>query len=396
MSTIALHSTTASQTASPALKAEPQLAARSRLGRWALLFGVWSIPGILSTSQIYFLGQMNFPAQVTKIMNISFRAAFIWQFPPWLCWALFTPILLRLGKRFPFEKTRIVTSAAVHLLAIVVAASLHFAAASVCGRLAGQEFYTSKPFQEVLAIVFVRNIHLDIFAYMAVLALIHAYEYHNRYREREIANARLETELAQAELEALKMQLHPHFLFNTLNAISILVRKRETQASVRMITGLSDLLRMALDNVGRQLVSLKQEIDFVSRYLEIEKTRFADRLTVDVNVAADALNAEVPNLLLQPIVENAIRHGIAPRASSGHIEIRAEIHDKTLLIQVSDNGLGLPKPWNVDQCKGVGLKNIKARLEQLYGVKHQFNVDDKEGGGVVVRIEIPFRLASME
>jgi LytS/YehU family sensor histidine kinase len=155
-----------------------------------------------------------------------------------------------------------------------------------------------------------------------------AFTYYRKYREGELRAVELQAQLAQAQLQALKMQLHPHFLFNTLNAIAALVRKNENKAATDMLAGLSDLLRLALENVGAQEVSLQRELEFLERYLEIEKIRFADRLQVKMHIAPETLEARVPNLILQPLVENAIRHGIAPRSASGLIEICAERYDE--------------------------------------------------------------------
>jgi hypothetical protein len=357
--------------------------------KWGLLIGLWSIPGLISTSQLYFLlGQRDTP--------VSFRAAFLWQFPPWLFWAFMTPIVLRLGRRFPLERGRLGSSIGVHLLATLVAAVGHFIVSAACGRLAGQEFYLTHGFVELVGRLFVRNIHLELFTYWGVLAMVHAFEYHRRFREREVTAAKLETQLAQAELTALKMQLHPHFLFNTLNTVAVLVRKQDTQGSIRMLTGLSDMLRIALENVGRQVVPFKQELDFADRYLQIEKTRFQDRLSVKMSISPEVLEAEVPNLILQPIVENAIRHGIAPRASSGSIEVEARKEGGDLAIYIRDDGKGLGKAWDASKCKGVGLSNVCARLEQLYGKKHRFSIEDQDGGGVLVTMKVPFRLDASE
>lgn len=358
--------------------------------KWSLLVGLWSIPGLISTSQLYFLWQQKDSPPLTL------RAALLWQFPPWLLWALITPIVIRLGRRFPLEKGRIGSSVGVHLLAVLVAAAGHFTVSAICGRLAGQEFYITHPFVEVVARIFARNIHLELFTYGGVLAMVHAFEYHRRFRERELAAARLETQLAQAELEALKMQLHPHFLFNTLNTVAVLVRKQDTQGSIRMLTGLSDLLRLALENVGRPIVPLKQELDFVDRYLEIEKTRFRDRLAVQMNIEPAVLQAAVPNLILQPLVENAIRHGIAPRAAPGRIEIDARTKDGELHIQIRDDGKGLGSSWDAEACKGMGLRNVRTRLEQLYGPEHRFSIEERAEGGALVSLKLPFRTDAPE
>ena len=194
----------------------------------------------------------------------------------------------------------------------------------------------------------------------------------------------LEGLLTRAELQNLKMQLHPHFLFNTLHTISVLMMRNVTAAN-RMLIRLSDLLRITLDNAGAQEVTLKQELDFLNGYLEIEQTRFHDRLTVNRDIDPATLDVMVPNLLLQPLVENAIRHGISTRADAGLIEIRSRREADRLVIEISDNGQGLP--GNVK--KGVGLANTEARLEQLYGNSHSFALLPAPSGGLLVRIVIP-------
>src|SRR5256886_9309459 len=185
------------------------------------------------------------------------------------------------------------------------------------------------------------------------------------------------------------MQLNPHFLFNTLHAISSLMQK-EVEAADQMITRLSDLLRYALESTDAQEVPLRQELDFLERYLEIEQTRFGDRRAVRVDVAPDTLDALVPNLVLQPLVENAIRHGIEPRSQGGRIELRCRCDNGRLLLVVRDNGVGLSPNGKLEE--GVGLSNTRARLEQLYGEQHSFAFSEAPGGGLTVRLELPFRV----
>jgi two-component system LytT family sensor kinase len=186
--------------------------------------------------------------------------------------------------------------------------------------------------------------------------------------------SQLQAQLAQSQLQALKMQLHPHFLFNTLHAISSLMR-RDVEAAERMIARLSDLLRLTLENVGAQETSLRQELEFLERYLEIEQTRFRDRLQVKMEIEPETLDARVPNLILQPLVENAVRHGVTPHAGPGLI-----------------NGAGLPDARRAQIKEGVGWANTRARLEQLYGADHLFDLSNRDEGGLVVSLTIPFRV----
>lgn len=196
--------------------------------------------------------------------------------------------------------------------------------------------------------------------------------------------SQLETQLAGAQLDALRMQIHPHFLFNTLNAIAALQRQ-DSEAAQRMMVRLADFLRLTLESSGDQEVSLRREVDFLSRYLEIERIRFAERLAVDMAIDPDALDARVPNLILQPIVENAIRHGVAARSAPGRLEIGASRRNGCLFLRVKDSGPGMkPSP-----SEGIGLINTRARLDKLYGRASRLSLENAQDGGLEVTIQIP-------
>jgi LytS/YehU family sensor histidine kinase len=239
-----------------------------------------------------------------------------------------------------------------------------------------------------------RNFFLfDFFIYWAIIGVGYALDYRERYRERESLAAQLKSQLAEAKLEALKMQLHPHFLFNTLHAIAGLVRSNEKMPAVNMIAGLSDLLRHALESADEQEVPLRDEVKFVELYLDIQKVRFSDRLTVRIEIAPDTLDALVPNLLLQPLVENAIRHGISVNDSAGVIIINAYRDDRLLRIRVCDDGPGLQSGWQMEDSEGIGLANTSERLKHLYGAEHRFDLSNGATGGMIAAIAIPFRVS---
>jgi sensor histidine kinase YesM len=216
-------------------------------------------------------------------------------------------------------------------------------------------------------------------------------EYYRRFHERELRASELEKRLAEARLQALQMQLNPHFLFNTLHAISSLMH-RDIDAADRMIVRLSDLLRSALENVGIQEVQLREELAFLDSYLEIEQTRFGDRLTLRREIDPETLDALVPNLVLQPLMENAIRHGIEPRAQPGLIGLRARRENGMLHLQVFDNGNGIAAPQTFEE--GIGLSNTRARLQQLYGNAQRLELANSPQGGLVVSVRIPWRTAT--
>jgi LytS/YehU family sensor histidine kinase len=302
---------------------------------------------------------------------------------------LWTPLVSWLARRFPFERGKILRSLPVHLLTgtvfSLISLVMYLTVYLVVNQIARQ-FSFAANFKALLFAEF----HSCFFIYLSIVGLTHAYDYHKRYRERELAASQLKAQLVQAQLDVLKMQLHPHFLFNTLNTISVLMTK-DVEAANRMLGHLSDLLRAALKNAHTHEVSLSEEFEFLKSYLEIEQTRFSDRLEISTYIDPETLEACVPSLILQPLVENAIRYGIAPRADTGHLEIRAERVNGTIQLQVRDDGPGLQDEFHQHSADRVGLSNTRARLEQLYGSEYRFDLHNASEGGLVVTINIPFR-----
>jgi LytS/YehU family sensor histidine kinase len=235
------------------------------------------------------------------------------------------------------------------------------------------------------------NLDRWLLVYWFILILRHAFDYYHSYRKGELKASQLRTQLVQSQLEALKMQVHPHFLFNTLHSISALLSK-DTDGARKMITRLGDFLRLTLENSGSMEVTLQQEIEFLNGYLEIERIRFQDRLTTEIKIDPEVLDVRVPNLILQPIVENAMRHAVGS-SHAGHVEIFAFPRNGALHIEVNDNGPGL----SVDHAgetrrgKGLGLANTRARLVGLYGTDASFEMTNRPSGGLTVSIEIPRR-----
>jgi LytS/YehU family sensor histidine kinase len=231
--------------------------------------------------------------------------------------------------------------------------------------------------------------HSNLLTYSILVAATQGYLYYQRYRQGELRSAQLSTQLAQAQLQALRMQLHPHFLFNTLNSIATLIHK-DPDAADGMTAQLSDLLRLTLDNIGVQEVPLAQELEFLERYLEIERTRFSDRLVVRIEVAPETLDASTPYLILQPLVENAVRHGIAVRATPGCVIVRAVRDGGMLVLEVKDDGSGIRSVASSNN--GLGISSTRERLERLYGDAHTFELSNAAEGGLAVKLAFPFRL----
>ncbi len=352
---------------------------RTKLNR-TLLFLVWTLFGLYMAIQTYLLSARS-QAPVSLPFALFSEMAFAYL------WALLTPLVLWFSEKFSQERLRLPFYLAVHFALGFAVALLHRVIFTFM--TAGYRFlFEGAPFSWPRSLAQLFS-YLDYGAllYGMILILDNAFTYYRRYQENLLRTAQLETQLAQAQLQALKMQLHPHFLFNTLNAISVLIGKRPGAAR-QTLQRLSELLRLTLENAGAQLVPLKTELEFLQRYLQIERTRFEDRLTIQMNVAEETMSALVPNLILQPLVENAIRHGVMEQRGPARLEISALRDNGTLRLQVRDNGKGLVE--NESNKAGIGLQNTRARLEKLYGERHRFMLSNVADGGALAAIEIPF------
>src|SRR4029077_17072143 len=281
----------------------------------------------------------------------------------------FSPFIFRFSRRFRVEFRRLrVRNLAVHLPAVVLFAAAHQALSlatlwAITPRIRGE-------FESSLSAYYARHFGYGFYIDLIIASLIvigaHALLYYDDFRTSELQQSALKAQLAQAQLRALKMQVHPHFLFNTLHSISSLVLEDPPKAN-SMIARLGDFLRLTIENSEQQLVTLKEETEFLRCYLDIEQVRFGDRLTVAFALEPQTLSAQVPHLILQPVVENAIQHAIAPRAARGRINIEAKCLNNLLRLEVKDNGPGIASNGDLPGAEGVGLSNVRARLHQTYG-----------------------------
>ena len=371
--------------------AQEQIATRSRpavwqrwWGRLAIIWGIWTFIGLVFTAQFYFA---SYRSERPMPFVDAVYMQMIWAY----LFALATPLVLWTVTRMPIERDSWIRNALLHLPISIVLGVLLTALGRVLIWLRwGWPYDKPLTFESIVRFV-IANFTEAIGIYMLIALTGYAFSYYRRFREGQVKTLQLEAQLSQAQLHALKMQLHPHFLFNTLHSISALLNK-DADAARKMITRLGDFLRLTLENSGSQEVTLRQEMEFLSCYLEIERIRFQDRLVTHVDVAQQTLDAKVPNLILQPIVENAIRHGIAPRSTKGLIEIEAKQRNGRLRIQVRDNGPGLSAHRTSENVfkKGLGLANTETRLEQLYGSAQSFKLSNNPEGGLIVTLEIPF------
>ncbi|SEU38830.1 Histidine kinase [Myxococcus fulvus] len=356
--------------------------------RLPLLMLVYAVPGVIAALHTWVYAQAKDP-------SYSFTRALLVQLPPWQYWAFATPVVLGLGRRFRLERGVWPRALAVHVAALAVLMVPYVTLIYFVSRAAGEKWLAETSLGQMLPLMMAKHVITSLLIYGTLVAIGYAVEYHRRYREGELAQSQLETRLAHAQLDVLRAQLHPHFLFNTLNAISVLVRKQDTAGSIRMLTGVSELLRMTLNSTGRQRVPLHEDLDFLERYLDIEQTRFQDRLQVVRAIDPVTLGALVPSLILQPLVENAIKHGLAVRAGSGCVELHASREGTRLVLEVLDDGPGLAPGWE-RQDGGIGVANVRARLQQLYADRHVFSLENRTEGGVRARLELPFQSASAE
>ncbi len=324
--------------------------------------------------------------------NIPWGAALAVNIPFYLSWGVLALGVLYLARRFPIagDRRRRARNVLVHVVASFVVASLHLALAEGVFELVRVWRGMSVNYFDAVIFSFRHNIHINLLTYWAIVALRHLRDYDRGLREKELVASRLKEQLARAELSALRMQLQPHFLFNALNSISSLVYERPELAD-RMLVRLSDLLRQSLETSGQQEIPLEQELDFVARYLEIERMRYPDRLEVTRHVDPLLVDAAVPAFVLQPLVENAVVHGVGRSAEPCRVTLRAWREDGELILEVENDhpaGAGWgPGPSG----SGVGIQNTRARLEQLYGGRARLELDLRPGRRALARVFLPFR-----
>lgn len=340
------------------------------LARWGLFAAGLLLLSLFTAAHMYVVYRERIP--------IEWSEALLSGFATWYPWLLLGPGVGWLARRFPFEPGRWRTSVLVHAPASLAFGVLHGVLRWAVGPLVDS---TPIPIDRII----VGQLLLTVLSYFVIASAFQALMNYGRFRERELRASQLETRLAQAQLEKLRMQLHPHFLFNTLHAISTLVH-RDPEAADEMVSQLSDLLRMTLENIDKQEVLLREELDFLQRYLDIQQTRFENRLHVTLDIDPDTLDARVPNQLLQPLVENAIRHGLDGRPAGGSIAIASRLAGDALQVTVRDDGEGVRDPGRPE---GIGLGNTRARLTQLYGARASLELANHRDGGAIVTVVVP-------
>ncbi|MEX2608343.1 MAG: histidine kinase [Gemmatimonadota bacterium] len=350
-------------------------------GQWAVALLLWSVPALLFTVPALGRGEPLGTVLLTESM-------------PWLYWALVTPLVLAQARRHPIEAPRrrraLLVHAATGALAGVLFATVNVIFFRMLGAPTAEPGAAGTGFLRMWAEAALVWTPMGLIFYAAIASVGFALAYQQRLAERDLHAARLEAQLGEARLQALRNQLDPHFLFNTLNTVAMHVRADDKETSVGLLARLSELLRHMLEEERAAEVPLRTEMQYVKRYLEIEGARFGDRLTTRVRVPESVLDAHVPNLLLQPLVENAIRHGIAAHPAAGTLVLWADRRGDRLHIEVLNDGAALADDFSLDTTRGVGIRNTRARLTHLYNGGATFRLENR-GGGVAAVVELPWR-----
>jgi hypothetical protein len=353
---------------------------------WAFVSAAWLGPAILAAFEAYMQSRLGNRPPVTW-------RALLWEGGDWLIYALLTPVVFLIARRFPLTRERLAARVAINLLASVL---LCVAWAGAGSTLQWALFPgATPPTSRDLLSWFFTSLPFGVAVYFAVLGVEHAARFFIEARARETQAARLSAQLAEARLGALRMQLQPHFLFNSLNAIAVVVRDRETTKATRMLEQLGEMLRRVIRTDRPPEVPLAEELDFLRQYLAIEEVRFSDRLRPVFEVDPSLLRAAVPEFLLQPLVENALRHGLAKRVSATLLKIEARRERDELVLTVTDDGPGLEGDAQ-EAREGVGLANTRERLATLYGDRARLVLAPTPQGGATAIVRLPYREVGAE
>ena len=351
--------------------------------QWVWMASIWVGLGLFDALQTVFVMR-------SERMHHAWLTLFATVMFSWLPWALATPLILRLGRKFPPAKPIRILTWLVHLSACA-AMGLIFSAWTSWLDFLFNPYLDPAPsrYMALWFDKFYNGLLSYVVLYAAILTLNYVLDSQRRIALQETETARLNEQLVKAQLHALRQQIEPHFLFNTLNSVAGLVREGRNDSAVSMIAGLSDLLRRMLDDSARQQVPLREEMEFAQKYLNIQKVRFADRLQIDLDVPGELYSAQVPSLILQPMVENAIKHGIAKRTQGGRIRIAVSRRDGILTLSVCNDGPNMPLELETTR-PGIGISNVRTRLKTLYGEAFELSMRNQNSGGVEVTVSLPF------
>ncbi len=350
--------------------------------RWIFGIALWIIVASLSTGYWRLFPPSDHPYSWWELYRVKVVL--------WLLWGAFTPLILEFAARYRVDSSRTLRNALILSVGSIVGTIAYLAVYTVVVILNLVPAEQSETISDVVRFVLASHATFFLLAFWAMVGIEHVLGYYRAYHGQKLEAARLEAQLAESQLTSLRLQLQPHFLFNSLHALGALVRKGETSRAIEMLNGVAELLRASLSGVSRSEITLLEELDLLEHYLVIVRLRFGDQLSITQEIDDALGQAMVPGFLLQPIVENAVRHGIERNGGSGSIRISAERRNDRLALVVENSGANtgdeLPKSGN----EGIGLSNTAARLQTLYGPQQHVHLESKSSGGACVTIEIPF------
>jgi two-component system, LytTR family, sensor kinase len=354
--------------------------------RWRWIAAFWSAAALFDASQSVLIMH-------AEGRHHPWQPLFGTELASWLPWVLVTPLVIHLARRYPIFPGVNVRTIGVHLMTFTLIACISEAWSALLQMLFNPWGNRTWPtFVDTWSVTLLFQALTFLVAYALILTVTFVVDARESMTLQITETARLNEELSKAQLAALRRQMEPHFMYNTLNSIAGLVRDQRNDAAVSMIVGLSEFLRRSSEDSHRSQVTLEEEVEYLQRYLEIQKVRFGERLQVSVDIPTELLRAQVPNLLLQPLVENAIKHGIAARVAGGKVRVAGECHNGTLHLTVYNDGSALPHDWESAQS-GVGLKNLRKRLQILHGDGSTLQLKSAHPSGVEVVVALPFREA---
>jgi two-component system, LytTR family, sensor kinase len=354
---------------------------------WLWIAALWCVGALFEASQAVLI--MRF----AENKHHSWLPLFGTELATWLPWALATPFVIRLARHYPIIRGTSFRTVAVHLAAFTAISMVAEAVSAALQVLFNPWGNRRLPtFWDTWSTTLLYQVLIFLNAYALILTITYLVDSRQNIARQMTETARLNEELSKAQLSALRRQMDPHFMFNTLNSIAGLVRDHRSEAAVSMIVGLSEFLRRASEDSHRSQVTLAEEVEYLQRYVDIQKVRFEDRLQISVNIPHDLMSAQVPNLLLQPLVENAIKHGIAKRIAGGAVRVAGERRDGRLYLSVYNDGPGFPEDWQ-SNGSGVGLGNLRTRLIILHGDSAEIRMEKAGTDGVEVLVILPLREA---
>jgi two-component system, LytTR family, sensor kinase len=354
---------------------------------WRWIAALWCAGGLFDAIQAVLV------LRFAHGSHQSWLPVFATEMATWLPWALATPWIISLARRYPFVRGPTLRAVAVHLLAFITIGAVAEAWTATLQVLFNPWGYRRQPeFWDSWSTTLLYHVLIFLIAYALILTLTYLVDSRDNVARQVSETARLNEELSRAQLAALRRQIEPHFMFNALNSIAGLVRDRRNDAAVSMIVGLSEFLRRATENSHRSQVTLAEEVEYLQRYVDIQQVRFGERLRVSVDIPADLLGAQVPNLLLQPLVENAIKHGVATRVVGGNVRVTGARRDSNVYLSVYNDGPSFPDDWQTNRA-GVGLANLRTRLQILHGDASGLQMRRAGADGVEVIVTLPLKEA---